>query len=190
MPNVFFRSRPSRMRPEDVRDRLSAALAARLPAATIDASVDEAGSVVLTWADGPAAGAVADVVGHVVSWEVRTLGAPPGKEGAPAVLLARALSERALAVAVVRFRASNVRPYDSTSDRAVAGLTALLEVDDPARSGYPVPDAMAELLLAAPDPADLDARTGPDASRADRLAAKLEALGYDRLWTTAWSGVA
>ena len=189
MPNVFFRSKPSRISPEDLRDRLTAALAARLPTAGVEAAVGQGGSVVLTWHDGPAAGTVADVVAEVVNWEVRTLGAPAGKEGAPAVLLGRTLSDRALAVAVVRFRASNVRPYDSRRDAAVAGLTALLEVDDPARSGYPVPDAMADLLLAAPDPADLDHRTGPEPSRADRLAAKLEALGYDRLWHTAWSGV-
>ena len=105
-------------------------------------------------------------------------------------MLDRSLSDRALAVAVVRYRASNVRPYHSGSEKAVAALTELLEVDDPGRSGYPVPDAMADLLLAAPEPDALDERAGPDPSRADRLAAKLELLGYDRLWHTAWSGVA
>jgi hypothetical protein len=97
----------------------------------------ESGAVVVRWEDGPAAGTVADVVAGVVNWEVRTVGAPPAKQGAPAVLLGRTLTDRALAVAVVRFRASNVRPYDSTSEKAVAALTALLEVDDPGRSGYP-----------------------------------------------------
>ena len=189
MPNVFFRSKPSRIPPEEVRERLAAALAEALVGVTIDVSVDDSGAVVARWDDGPAAGTVADVVAGVVNWEVRTTGAPAGKEGAPAVVLARALSDRALAVAVVRYRASSVRPYDSGSDKAVAALTELLEVDDPARSGYPVPDAMADLLLAAPDPEGLDDRARPDPSRADRLAAKLELLGYDRLWHTAWAGV-
>lgn len=190
MPNVFFRSKPDRIDPDELGTRLTAALAEAVPGAVIDAVVGTGNEVVLRWHDGPAAATVADVVAGVVNWEVRTEGAPAAKEGAPAVVLSRALSDRAVAVAVVRFRASNVRPYDSTSPKAAAGLTALLEVDDPARSGYPVPDAMADLLLAAPEPADLDERCGPDPSRADRLAAKLEALGYDRLWHTAWSGIA
>jgi hypothetical protein len=189
VPNVFFRSKPSRIPPVEVRDRLSSALSEALGGVTIDVVVDDSGVVVARWDDGPAAGTVADVVAGVVNWEVRTPGAPAAKEGAPAVVLDRSLSDRALAVAVVRYRASSVRPYHSGSDKAVAALTELLEVDDPARSGYPVPDAMADLLLVADDPEALDERAGPDASRADRLAAKLELLGYDRLWHTAWSGV-
>jgi hypothetical protein len=41
---------------------------------------------------------------------------------------------------------------------------------------------MAELLL---ERGDREA-AGPDASRADHLAAALTALGYDALWTVAW----
>ncbi len=190
MPNVFFRSKPDRIRPDELRSRLTAALAEAVPGATIDVVAGTGDEVVVQWLDGPAAATVADVVAGVVNWEARTAGAPAAKEGAPSVVLDRALSDRAVAVAVVRFRASNVRPYDSTRPKAVIGLTALLEVDGPARSGYPVPDAMADLLLATPDPAGLDERCGPDPSRADRLAAKLETLGYDRLWHTAWSGIA
>ncbi len=190
MPNVFFRSKPTRIAPGELRDRLAAALATELGGASFDVAVGDATSVVVRWDDGPAAGTVADVVAGVVNWEVRTPGAPAARDGAPAVLLARTFSDRALAVAVVRYRASNVRPYASGSEKAATGLTALLEVNAPARSGYPVPDAMADLLLAAPDPDDLHERAGVDPSRADLLAAKLEALGYDRLWHTAWSGVA
>ena len=189
MPNVFFRTRPTRVEPGVLRERLVTALASALPGAQVDVEVGAGDEVVLRWLDGPAAAAVADVVGDVVNWEVRSVGAPATKPGAPAVLLARRFSPLALAVAVVRFQASNVRPYDSTSPTAVERLTALLEEDDPARSGYPVPDAMAALLLAAPDPEDLDERVGPDATPADRLAAKLGSLGWDRLWHEAWSGV-
>lgn len=189
VPNVFFRSKPTRIDPDELRDRLEAALASVLPAASVEVAVGEGGEVVLTWLDGPSAAAVADVVAGVVNWEVRGVRAPATKPGAPAVLLDRRFSPLALAVAVVRFQASNVRPYDSTSATAVERLTALLEVDEPARSGYPVPDAMAALLLAAPDPDGLAERIGPGATPADRLAIKLGALGWDRLWHEAWSGV-
>lgn len=189
MPNVFFRSKPTRIEPGELADRLAAELDAALPGSGIEAAVGTGAEVVLSWEDGPSATAVADVVAGVANWEVRSIAAPAAKHGAPAVLLARRFSPLALAVAVVRYQASNVRPYDSTSATALERLTALLEVGDPARSGYPVPDAMAALLLAAPDPEGLEERVGDDASPADRLAAKLGALGWDRLWHEAWSRV-
>ena len=186
---MFFRSRPTRIEARVLRDRLAGALSTSLPGAAIEAAVGTGDEVVLSWEDGPAAGTVADVVATVANWEIRTVAAPAAKAGAPAVLLARRFSSAALAVAVVRYQASNVRPYDSTNPTSVERLTALLEVDDPSRSGYPVPDAMASLLLAAADPEDLAERVGEDASPADRLAAKLGALGWDRLWHEAWSAV-
>lgn len=185
---MFLRSKPMRVPPEELAGRLVAALGAALPSP--GPTVAAAGAdVVVSWEDGPAAGTVADVVATVVNWEVRTPAAPPPKRGVPSVVLDRRFSEQALAVAVVRYQASNVRPYDSANEAAVAGLVALLEVDDPTRSGYPVPDTMAALLLEAADPADLDQRCGTNASPADRLAVKLSALGYDRLWEIAWSQV-
>ena len=186
---MFFRSRPTRIEAGVLRDRLAAELASRLPGTAIDAAVGTGDEVVLSWEDGPAAGTVADAVAAVVNWEVRTVAAPAAKAGAPAVLLARRFSPRALAVAVVRYQASNVRPYDSANPSALERLIALLEVDDPGHSGYPVPDAIASLLLAAPDPDGLAERVAEDASPADRLAAKLGALGWDRLWHEAWSAV-
>ena len=91
-------------------------------------------------------------------------------------------------MAVIRHQASHVRPFTSTDEGAVAGLSALLETDDPGLSGYPVVDAMATLLLEAPEP---DGLVVPeDATRADRMAAKLTALGYDALWAVAWKGIA
>lgn len=188
MPNIHLRSKPTRIAPDALAERLAGVLADEHAGTEFGIRPGDA-TVTVAWEDGPAAATVADVAGTLVNWEVRTVAAPASKAGAPAVLLDRRFSPRALAVAVIRYQASNVRPYDSTSDRAVATLVRLLEVDDPARSGYPVPDAMAELLLAAPDPHDLDDQLAQAASPADRLSAKLSALGYDRLWSTAWSGL-
>jgi hypothetical protein len=186
-PNVFFRARPTKLPPDEARRRLDDALGAAFPAAGMAVRLED-GVPVVAWEDGPAGMQVADVTGSVVNWEVRSLGLRPGRAGAPAVLLDRAFSAPALAVAVIRHQASHVRPFSSTDERAVADLSALLETDDPARSGYPVVDAMAALLLEAPEPDDLAVPEG--ATPADRMAAKLTALGYDALWAVAWKGIA
>ena len=180
--SVFFRPRPTRVEPEDLRRRLLAALAERWPAGGFEVRLDDRTPVV-AWHDGPAAGSVAGVVAGLVNWEVRGVAMAPERPGAPAVLLDRSLSDAALAVAVVRFAGSNVRPYDSATAKAVETLGRLLDEDDPATSGYPVVDRMAELLLERGDPA----AGGPGASRADHLAAALTALGYDVLWRVAWT---
>ena len=169
------------MDPEDLVRRLAAALGERWPGATFDVRLD-AGTPVVAWHDGPAPSSVTDVVGGLVNWEVRGVAVPPQRPGAPAVLLDRTLSDAALAVAVVRFAGSNPRPYDSANPKAVETLGRLLDEDDPAASGYPVVDRMAELLL---ERGDREA-AGAGASRADRLARALSALGYDALWTVAW----
>ena len=179
--SVFFRSRPTRIDPDDLRRQLAAALAGRWPEATFDVRLDGR-TPVIAWHDGPAATSVTELVGGLVNWEVRGIRVPPERPGAPAVLLDRSLSDAALAVAVVRFAGSNVRPYDSGTPKAVETLASLLDEDDPARSGYPVVDRMAELLL---ERGDREAG-GPGASRADHLAAALTALGYDAVWTVAW----
>jgi hypothetical protein len=179
--SVFFRSRPTRVEPEDLRRRLQAALDERWPDASFEVGLDE-GNPVIAWHDGPAPSAVTEVVGGLVNWEVRGVRTAPERPGAPAVLLDRSLSDAALAVAVVRFAGSHPRPYDSSRPAAVEDLGGLLDVDDPARSGYPVVDRMAELLLER-RPSDV---ADPDASPADHLAAALTALGYDALWAVAW----
>src|SRR4051812_28547355 len=184
-PNVFFRSRPTKMDLPEAAERISAALRDAFGAAAPAVEVD-GDDLVLRWEDGPAAATVADAVATVVNWEVRAPGQPAERPG-PAVLVARTFSDAALAVAVVRHRGCSVRPYDSTNAAAVATLSGLLEVDSPGRSGYPVVDAMATLLLDAPDPAGL--AVPEDATRADRLSLKLVALGYDALWARAWSTV-
>ena len=178
-PNVFFRQRPTKLPAEEAAERIAAALDG-----AVSASVEGA-DVVLTWEDGPSASTVAAVVGPIVNWEVRGRSQAAERPG-PAVLVARRFSPAALAVAVVRYRGSSVRPYDSSVPTAVATLSALLDIDEPARCGYPVVDAMAAFLVEAPDVAVVVA---DDASPADRLAAKLTALGYDALWNRAWSTV-
>jgi hypothetical protein len=179
--SVFFRPRPTRVEPEELCRRLRTALGERWPDASFEVRLDE-GNPVVAWHDGPAPTAVAELVGGLVNWEVRGARTPPERPGATAVLLDRSLSDAALAVAVVRYAGSHPRPYDSDRPQAVEDLGHLLDVDDPGRSGYPVVDRMAELLLERRPP---DA-SGPDASPADRLAAALTALGYDALWAVAW----
>lgn len=186
-PNVFFRPRPTKLGPEEAVLRLGSALGAAFPSAGLEVRLD-GGIPVVAWHDGPAGERVAGVIGSVVNWEVRTRRPAAARAGGPAVLLDRSFSAAALAVAVIRHQASHVRPYASTDEGAVASLSALLEVDDPALSGYPVVDAMATLLLEAPEPGGM---TLPDdATPADRMAAKLTALGYDTLWGIAWKGIA
>lgn len=185
-PNVFFRSRPTRLEAGEAARRIEAALGAALPSTRFAVRPDE-GAPVVAWLDGPSSGRVADVIASIVNWEVRSRGLPAARPGDPAVVLDRSFSPAALAVAVIRHQASHVRPYASDDAGAVAGLSALLEVDDPGVSGYPVVDAMAALLLAAPDPEGLPA--ADDATPAERMAAKLTALGYDALWAVAWKDV-
>lgn len=183
---ISFRRRPTRIAPDELAERLGAALREAFP--DVEIGVHTTGhEAVVSWHDGPAAGSVADVVGTVVNWDVRTPAAPPERAGTPSVVLERTFSDRALAVAVARFAGANVAPYRSDDARAVGRLSALLEVDDPAVSGYPVPDAVAGLLLEAPRPPMLDVPADP--TRADVLAATLAALGYERLWEVAWAAV-
>ncbi len=188
MANVFFRRRPTRIDAGELQTRLAELLATRTGASDIDVVVDAPTRVVLRWTDGPASARVADVVAEVVNWEVRgPSGAPP--ESA-VVVLDRRFSARAIAVAVVRYAAANVSPYDSNDPRAVARLSTILDQDNPATSGYPIADRIAGLLLAeAPGHAD-DPGVGNDQpSPADTLAATLAAVGYDRLWHQAWREV-
>ena len=180
---MFFRQRPTKLAPDEAGRRLEEAIGAAFPSAGIGVRLDD-GVPVVVWCDGPSGSRVADVIGSVVNWEVRSRGLRAGRPGAPAVLLDRSFSAPALAVAVIRHQASHVRPFASTDEGAVASLTALLETDDPGQSGYPVVDAMARLLLEAPEPDGL--ALPEDATPADRMAAKLTALGYDAIWAVAW----
>ncbi|MDQ3147690.1 MAG: hypothetical protein M3R01_12310 [Actinomycetota bacterium] len=188
MPKVTFRARPTRMAPDEVERRLAETMASSFPGAAITVSMDDridgGGAPRLSWYDGPSGSAVADAVGEVVNWEVRVATSSAGD--ARIVLLDRTFSDRALAVAVVRHQASHVRPYDSATRSAVESLSGLLDEDDPQRSGYPVTDAIAAMLLDTSPPPGFEPHLGPDVTRADHLSAKLSALGYDALWARAW----
>ncbi len=169
----------------EVRAAIEAATAARFPAAGV--VVDDEPSV--RWHDGPAEASVAEAVGELPGWRFAVALEGPAAVGVPAdddrrspIWLRRSFSDEALAVAVVRFQASAVRPYDSSREGSEARLRDLLDVDDPARSGYPITDAMAALLLADP-PVDDDASP----TRADAWSHRLTELGYDRLWNQAYA---
>lgn len=181
------------------RDEVVAALASlattRFAGAGLVVHDEAPAPVVLAWAGGPSPSAMADAIGEAVGelsgWEVQLV--LPGQATPPAsgplhLVLRRDLDDAALAVAVVRFQGSRGRPFHSEAERDRAPMHDLLDADDPARSGYPVVDAMAALLLAEPEPAGEAPRALP--TPLDRMAWRLEAAGYDRLWATAWGGVA
>lgn len=169
----------------EVRAAIEAATTARFPGAGV--VVDDEPSI--GWHDGPAEASVAEAVGELPGWRFAVDleggdgdGATGDDDRRSPIWLRRTFSDEALAIAVVRFQASAVRPYDSTRDGAESRLRDLLDVDDPAVSGYPLTDAMAALLLADPPAAD-------DASptRADAWSRRLTALGYDNLWNQAYA---
>ena len=141
---------------------------------------------ILRWRDGPGESTVAEAVGDVVGWSWSLWQPEPADEGSQ-VWLDRAFSVESLAVAVVRYRASHVVPYDSERDRSRADLREILDTDHPQVSGFPLTDAMAARLLDEPDPADAELDSAP--TGADRLSRKLEALGYDRLWNEVYASV-
>lgn len=168
----------------EVRAAVEAALGRDLPGTAF--TVDDEPSV--TWHDGPAEATVAGVVGELPGWrlvvalDATDAAAVAAEDRRQPLWLRRTFSDEALAVAVIRYQASSVRPYDSAREGAEAVLRDLLDVDDPARSGYPLTDAMADLLLADPPPADDGSPT-----RADAWSRRLTDLGYDRLWNQAYA---
>lgn len=170
----------------DVRPAVVSSVAAAFPGAAIEVHDEPA----LSWHDGPSEASVAGAVGELPGWRLLVaLSDPAGAERAAEdgdrrnpVWLRRSFSDEALAIAVVRYQASTVRPYDSTRDGAEAKLRDLLDIDDPTSSGYPLTDAMAALLLAdPPDPDDVLP------TRADAWSRRLAALGYDNLWNQAYA---
>lgn len=170
----------------EVRTMVEASLRGAYPDVAIEVHEEPA----LSWHDGPSEASVAGVVGELPGWRLLVALSDPdsvaqaiddGDRRTP-VWLRRSFSDEALAVAVVRYQASTVRPYDSARPGAEAKLRDLLDIDDPSSSGYPLTDAMATLLLAdAPDPDD------DQPTRADAWSRRLTALGYDRLWNRAYA---
>lgn len=140
-----------------------------------------------TWTDGPGPATLAEALGPPPGWTLTT--GPPGGDvvaAGPTLHLDRRLSDRALAVCLVRFYGSRGRHWSTgvgaASQQAWRDLT---DQDDPARCPYPIPATIADLLLETPDPPGLP--TGP--TRADVLSAKLAGVGYERLWSVAFARV-
>lgn len=147
----------------------------------------------ISWTDGPAGETYADAIGDLPGWTL-VAGDPGGDvdTGGPVLFVRRDLGELATAVAVVRFYGAQGRHWSSTSERAADREVwrSLTAVDDPEISGYPIPDIMAALLIEAPDPDPPTTNTGIGGStRADALAAKLAAVGYEKLWAIAFAAV-
>jgi len=146
---------------------------------------------VVAWHEGPSESAVAAVIGDLPAWDLTAvpafLAVPEVREatGRPLLVLRRSYSEAALAVAVVRFQASNVRPYSSANPAHRLPMGAILDTDDPARCDYPIVERMAALLLDA-GPAGDPPDAPPGSNPADRLSSRLGAIGYENLWNRAW----
>lgn len=170
---------------EELRSRLVEELDVAFPATAFELAGDEP---VVSWFEGPAEGSVAAAVGDVPGWRVESslLGPDPDAPagGSRILRFVRSFSDAAWALAVVRFQASGVRPFERARPGALDRLWAILEEDDPATSGYPLTDAIRDLLMAAPDP-----EGEPPADPAEFWAWKLAAIGYDRLWSQAWATV-
>ena len=185
---VNLRRRPAR---DDVRRRAAEHLPARF-GIPFEADDVDGGPLVVAWRSGPAPSTVLDALGDLPGWDA--VAPPPGVDAppvsSPALVLRRHLSTRGLATGVVRFQASAGRPWSSLATRDHERFAAILDADHPAveRSGYPVVDAMVDLLLAEPSPPPPAPRELP--TEADELAWRLEAAGYDRLWAVAWSRIA
>lgn len=141
----------------------------------------------VSWTDGPAGETFVDVVGELPGWTL-VAGDPGGDVAAagPTLFVRRDLSERAAAVAVVRFYAAHGRHWSAAEGPAGRDAwRALVNIDDPATCGFPIPDMIAALLLDAPDPGGLP----PGAPPEEVLAAKLAAVGYEKLWAVAFAAV-
>ena len=172
----------------ELRARLADALPPAFPSTEFALS-DDAATPEVSWHEGPAEGSVAAAVGDVPGWRVESVLLGPDPDAANALTplrLARSFSDRAWALAVVRFQACDVRPFDRTRPGAAEKLWAILEEDDPTAPRWPLVEAITDLLVADPEP------VGPPAggTEADHWSWKLQAIGYDRLWSRAWATAA
>lgn len=173
---------------DELRARLVDEVPAAFPATSFTFAAAADTEPLVSWFEGPAEGSVAAVVGEVPGWKVEStmLGPDPdAPSGLKPLRFERSFSDAALALAVVRYQASGVRPFERSRPGAVDKLWAILEEDDPAVSGYPLTDAIRDLLVGAPDPPDVQWSDDP----AERWAQKLAAIGYDRLWNQAYAAV-
>lgn len=185
----WLRSRPEPPSWAEVREAIEEATE-RYPGVAFAIAGPEQPPAV-SWTDGPAGETFVDAVGDLPGWTLMA-GDPGGDVSVPSPVLfvRRDLSDAALAVAVVRFYGAQGRHWSSTEGTAGReAWRAVTQIDDPARSGYPIPDTMAALLLDSPDPDGLPAPAGDTMSRADAMAAKLAGVGYEKLWAIAFAAV-
>ena len=165
----------------DLRPRL---LDAAGPGASVS---DDEGLPWVAWHEGPSIATVQAAAGETPGWEWAAM-APdvevplPPPSTTPVIWVRRSYSVRALATGLVRFHAAHGRIFTTADQRGRETFARLVDVDDPARSGYPIVDLMVDLLLDRPDP-DPQPPTG---SAIDDLAGKLRRLGYDNLWAVAY----
>ena len=179
VPQLFGRRLGAKPSWDQLREHLREDLSERWPATDF-----HLGDETVAWTDGPAESAVVDAVADVPGWQPVIAGRPPPEtRSSSLLLLRRSFSDRALAVAVVRYRSSGARPFESEREGRSGPSRDLLDVDDPGTSGYPLTDAIADLLQELPYP-----RAEPDGlTPADRWSAKLEALDFNALWNRAWA---
>jgi hypothetical protein len=141
------------------------------------------------WHEGPSIATVQAAAGELLGWEWRAVApavtpSQPPETGASTLWVRRSLSIPALAVAVVRFYGARGRYFTVADERGHQGFAEICDTDDPARSGYPIVDAIAAMLVEAVDPARL-----PVGGEIDALSARLRELGYERLWAAAYRAV-
>lgn len=191
-----------RRRPEwaEVRDRVISA-AGSLGLADLAVAAPDATTAWAGWHEGPSVTRLAGVVGDLPGWQWAAVApatqapeAPAGVSGDGRLLWARrSYSERALLTGLVRFYAAQGRHFTTADERGRPVFAELLDVDDPARSGFPIADTVVDLLLAEtgdPPDAGLDPDVDPQGAGpagVDALSARLRAAGYERLWARAYT---
>lgn len=172
----WLRSRPSPLPPDESCALLAARLGAAFPSAAPAVEIVAAAAgeeIAVRWQDGPSTAAVRVAAGEVPGWSWEG-------SGDRRLRAERSYSDAAIARALVRFYGSQGRHYDPDDERRREAFVTLLDVDDPGRSGYPVVDAIADLLLLE---ADRSAEPGDD--RVRTLSDRLRDAGYERLWAVA-----
>lgn len=180
----------------DVRGRVAVALERARPGLAV--RFGEEGPHWVAWHEGPSITTVAALVGELTGWQWAAV-APTAEPAEPPVgpagqaqtlWVRRSLSERAIASSLVRFYGARGRYFRTTdAARYREAFAAICDVDDPSRSGYPIVDAVVDLLLGAGATHSAGHGGGAPGDPIDELSARLERLGYDNLWARAYAQV-
>jgi hypothetical protein len=165
-----------------------------LAAAGPGATASEDGVSWVAWHEGPSIAMVQEAVGSTPGWQwaavapaLRASMPPPAEPGStPTIWVRRSFSDRALAVALVRFYGSAGRYFTTADERHREPFARLLDVADPASAArYPIVEAITTLLLERQDPDPVP----PTGDAVDDLSDKLRHLGYENLWAIAFHRV-